>query len=105
MTGIFEKLLQAANDAADHLISTIPDLDRQMTELNERKKKLEAQRVRAGNAPKGAANYPVNLSGDYLCPICWISNDRMSPLQPIPSKDRNDIFRCNLCHYEDTFAH
>ncbi len=102
MTGIFEKLRQAANDAADHLISTISDLDRQIAELNERKKKVEAQRMQASHALKAVVNYPINLSGDYLCPICWVSNNRISPLQPIISYDRTDIFRCNLCHYEDT---
>lgn len=103
MAGIFEKLREAANDAADHLVSTISDLDRQIAELNERKKNIEARRVQASNAPKAAADYPVNIGADYLCPVCWVSNNIMSPLQPIPSQDRNDIFRCNLCHYEDTF--
>ena len=104
MAGIFEKLRQAADDAADHLVSTISDLDRQIAEFNERKKKVEAQRVQAGNARKAAADYPVNMGADYLCPVCWVSSNITSPLEPVPSQDRNDIFRCNLCHYENTFT-
>jgi phage-related minor tail protein len=88
MAAIFKKLRQAGNDAADHLVSTISDLDRQIAELNERKKKVEAERVQAGNALKAAADYPVNMGADYLCPICWVSNNIMSTLQPIPSPDR-----------------
>ena len=104
MAGIVDKLRQAANNAADHLVSTISDLDRQIAELNERMNKVEAERVQAGNALKAAADYPVNIGVDYLCPICWVSGNRMSPLQSIPSQGRNDIFRCDLCHYEDTFT-
>ena len=101
MSGIFEKLRQAANDTADHLTSMISELDRQIAQLDERKKNIETERMKARHALKAAAAYPVNIGAAYLCPICWMSNNRMSSLQPIPSQNRNDVFRCNLCHYED----
>ncbi len=104
MSGIFEKLRQAANDTADHLTSMISELDRQIAQLDGRKKDIETQRMKARHALEAASNYPVNIGADYLCPICWVSNNRMFPLQPIPSQNRNDVFRCNLCHYEDEFT-
>ena len=55
MSGIFEKLRQAANDTADHLTSMISELDYQIAQLHGRKKNIETERMKARWRPSAVA--------------------------------------------------
>ena len=92
--------LKIAQDAATDAQSHVSDIERKLAEIEQEKLKLEAQRALARSALQRAANYPVTRGADYLCPLCWVDDSRESTLRPVPSSDRNDIFRCNGCHYE-----
>jgi hypothetical protein len=97
---IADELRKAAQEIADHATSRISELDRQIAEIEKKKKEIDADRVKARDSLKRLANYPVMLGGDYQCPLCWVGEGKMSPFRPVPSSDRNDIFRCALCQFE-----
>lgn len=104
MPNIFDHLRQAAKVAASCATSTIPELDRQIAEMEEQKEKIEVKRLVAHDALERATNYPVKRGADYLCPLCWVSEGKMSPLRSVPGRGRDGIFGCGKCHYEDAFA-
>lgn len=104
MPDIFDHLRQAAKVAASYATSTLPELDRQIAEVEEQKKKIEAKLLAVRDSLKRAENYPVKHGADYLCPLCWVSDGKMSPLRSVHSQDRNDVFQCGKCPYEDAFA-
>lgn len=97
---IADELRKTAQEIADHANSRISELDRKIADIEQQKKKIEADRVKARDTLKRLANYPVLLGSDYQCPLCWVGEGKMSPLRPVPSHDRNDIFQCTLCQFE-----
>ena len=100
MASIFDYLRQQAEEIAGATQERVSDLDREIAEIEKQKAKKEAERDLARGALKRLANFPVKNGADYLCPNCWVTRGGMSTLQPIPSPDRHDIFRCGLCGHE-----
>jgi uncharacterized small protein (DUF1192 family)/DNA-directed RNA polymerase subunit RPC12/RpoP len=98
--GVFEQLKQAAIEIADRLEARVSQLDREIAGLEQERAKKQAERDLASRAPQRLANFPVQVGSDYLCPRCWIEEGKRSPIAPIPSETRDDIFRCPLCSYE-----
>jgi aspartate/methionine/tyrosine aminotransferase len=97
---IFDHLRKAANEIAQQAAARISNLDRQIAEIEEQKKKIETDRTKARGSLQRAANFPVKNGADYLCPSCWVDEGKMTPLNPIPSQTSDDIFICPLCSYE-----
>jgi aspartate/methionine/tyrosine aminotransferase len=97
---IFDHLRKAANEIAQQAAARISNLDRQIAEIDEQKKKIETDRTKARGSLQRAANFPVKSGANYLCPSCWVDEGKMTPLNPIPSQTSDDIFICPLCSYE-----
>ena len=102
MSNMFEFFKKAAQDAAAQTSERIAQLDRDIGELEKQKAKVEASRQMARGALHRLSNYPVTNGGSYLCPMCWVNEGKMSPLNPFspPNPSRDDFFRCRMCHYE-----
>jgi aspartate/methionine/tyrosine aminotransferase len=97
---IFDHLRKAADEIAQQAAARISNLDGQIAEIEQQKKKIETDRMKARSALQRAANFPVKSGANYLCPSCWIDEGKMTPLNPIPSQTSDDIFICPLCSYE-----
>jgi hypothetical protein len=103
MANIFDEMKRIAREIAEHAQAKISNLDQQLAEIDKQKMQINTEREKASSALKRAANFPVKLGADYLCPACWVDDDVTSTMRPAPSPDRNDIFRCNRCHFEAVF--
>ena len=104
MTSIFEHLQKVAQEVARNAEARIANLDDQIAKIEEQKTQIVAERAKAREAIIRAANFPGKIGNDNVCPVCWAGEGKMSPLRPVPSGNRNDLFRCSICHYEDAFA-
>ena len=100
MANPFDFLRKAANKAAENAHAKITEFDRQIAEIDNKKLEMHTKSAMARGSLNRAANFPVKNGADYLCPLCWVDEGKMSPLRPVPSQDRHDIFRCGLCRYE-----
>jgi hypothetical protein len=100
MTSIFDDMRKAAQVIASHATDRIAELDLQIAEIEDEKTKIQTERMKARDALQRAANFPVKSGADYLCPLCWVDEGKMSPLKRDPRETRSDIFRCGLCNYE-----
>jgi seryl-tRNA synthetase len=100
---IFDEIKRKAQEYAEHAHAKISRLDKQLAEIEKQKAKIDAEREKARGSLKRAANFPVKHGADYLCLYCWVDDDVTSTLRPVPSTDRHDIFRCNICQAESTF--
>ena len=103
MASIFDEMKQRALGIAEHLHAQISNLDKQLADIEKEKAKIEAERQKARGALKRAADFPVKLGADYICPVCWVDDNNPSTMRPVPSADRHDIFRCNRCQFEASF--
>jgi hypothetical protein len=103
MTSIIEVMKQTAQEIAEHAHTKIASLDNQLADTEKQKAAIDAERQKAHGALKRAADFPVNRGADHLCPLCWVSDGVTSTLLPAPSPNRQDIFRCNICHFETVF--
>jgi hypothetical protein len=83
---IFDHLRKAANEIAQQAAARISNLDRQIAEIEEQKKKIETDRTKARGSLQRAANFPVKNGADYLCPSCWVDEGKMTPSIPSPAK-------------------
>jgi hypothetical protein len=98
-----EHIRQLAAEIANNAQQRVSELERQLEEVEKRKAQIEAERDTARFSMQRLATFPVKLSGDYLCPRCWIESGARSPLFLVPSEGRNDLMRCRLCHSEIAF--
>jgi hypothetical protein len=103
MLSIAEVMKEKAMEIAEYAHEQIAGFDLQLALIEEEKAKINAEREQARGALKRAADFPVKSGADYLCPMCWVDDGVSSTLRPVPSPDRNDIFRCNKCHFEAVF--
>ena len=92
--------MNTAQEAAKSAEQRIAYLDAELAEVEKQKANIDEKRAAARIAFERLANYPVTRGTDYLCPLCWVEDGKDSLLRPVPSHDRNDIFRCRVCHYE-----
>lgn len=100
MTKIGDKLLETASEVAEYAQTQISQIDEKLAQIEHQKIELEAERTKIRGALQRAADFPVTRGADYLCPLCWVDEAKESTLRPVPSGNRDDIFRCNSCHYE-----
>jgi hypothetical protein len=103
MASIFNEMKQRALEIAEHLDAQISNFDKQLVDIEKQKAKIEADRQKARGALKRAADFPVKIGADYICPLCWVDESNPSIMRPVPSSDRHDIFRCNRCQFEASF--
>jgi hypothetical protein len=103
MASIFDEMKRKAQEIAEHAYGKIAQLDDQLADIEKQKAAIDAERENARGALKRAADFPVKRGADYLCPLCWVDNAVTSTLRPVGSPDSRDIFRCNICHFEDAF--
>lgn len=92
--------IQIANDlegANLHLQQEILD-----AELHIKKLKLQLESSRS--AHQRSRDFSPMLGRDLQCPDCWVTRSIRSPLRPVPSEDRNDVFVCDMCNEEFVFA-
>jgi len=97
---IFTQLRDEASQMARAMQERRLELEKQLAEIERRKTEVEAKRNMASGALQRLANYPVQVGVDYLCPHCWVTEGKMSPLKPIPSETDDDIMRCRICQFE-----
>ncbi|QWG10836.1 hypothetical protein KMZ29_13650 [Bradyrhizobium sediminis] len=100
MSTVGNHLAKAAEDAANSAQERIASFDRQLADIEKKKADIEANRAALRGSLQRLANFPVKSGANYLCPLCWVDEGKMSPLAPVASDNRDDIFRCRMCHYE-----
>jgi hypothetical protein len=103
MASIVDEMKRRAQEIAEYAHAKIASLDTQLADIEKQKAAIEAERHMARGALKRAADFPVKRGADYLCPACWVDDNVIATLRPVPSTDRHDIFRCNTCHFEAVF--
>ena len=95
------ELKKIATELSRHAQARIAQIEREITEANERQTHLTAQRNAARSAAERSLNFQPTIGFDYQCPRCWIDHETRSPLSPVPSqKSREDLFRCGECGHE-----
>jgi hypothetical protein len=103
LASIFDSMREVAQQIAEGAQANIVRLDQRLADIEKQKAEIEAQIQDARGALKRAADFPVKLGADYLCPVCWTDDAVTSTLRNVPSPDRRDIYRCNICHFETAF--
>src|SRR5580704_17943827 len=98
-----QELRQAALDLAQRKQYRLPEIERELQEIEARKAALLAERVIIREAFQRASDFVGRLGSDYLCPRCWVDHCRRSTLRAIPSNSDADVFRCGACHLELSF--
>jgi hypothetical protein len=95
------ELKQMAADFARSARAHLSQIEREMTEIDERKTQLMALRNAARGAAERSLNFQPTIGFDHQCPRCWVDYETRSALNPIPSqKSREDLFRCGQCGYD-----
>ena len=97
---IFDHIQQAAIEIADNAQARLSQLEHEEAEIDARKAKIKAERDMIRGTAHRLANFPVRTAADFLCPRCWVAEGKSSPLRPIPSQTRDDLFRCTLCQFD-----
>lgn len=100
---IADHLRKIAQEAADDANARISELDRQLAEIEKQKAEIDAKRTDARGVFQRLANFPVTSGVDYLCPLCWVDDDKRSLLAPVASQTRQDLFSCRVCHFETAY--
>ena len=93
---IFQEAIQIANGFTQRKL----DFERDKAELQLKLKQVEAQLEAANLASKRLATFTMHRDGTEQCPRCWIAHEVAADLTPIPSDNRDDIFRCRSCGFE-----
>ena len=91
------KLQLLASDCAEAATRRVPDLARQLAEIEARRAEVATQLSAARDARKRLARYEAKLGADYQCPRCWVGRGSRSPLASFPGKAMEELFRCGLC--------
>ncbi len=103
MPSIIDEMKRIAQEIAENAHEKMVRFDKQLEDIEQSKTEINAERQKARGALKRAADFPVKRGADYLCPLCWVDDGVIATLRPVPSDTRQDIFRCNTCHFETTF--
>ena len=93
------ELKQMAANFARNAQAHLSKIEREITEIDERKTQLMALRNTARGAAERSLNFQPTIGFDHQCPRCWVDHETRSALNPIPSS-REDLFRCGQCGYE-----
>jgi hypothetical protein len=98
---VIVKLKQLSADVAHVAQSRIEQLQKEIEEAEQLKKKAQAELDMAKAPANQADAFEPEVGGIYQCPYCWVRRDTRSPLKPIPSNESNtDRFRCVTCDAE-----
>ena len=73
----------------------LQDIDSRQTKLKSDLAALQPRQLRAQK---------LKSRSDDICPDCYITHDRESPLHTINSPDTTDHFRCGACGQEWIYA-
>lgn len=65
--------------------------------------KLEMQQKEASASAAGLAferslKFAASSGADFVCPSCWVRQERRVTLHCVPSASSDDLFKCRECH-------
>jgi hypothetical protein len=99
----FKKLFDQAKDAAHEATRNAERIKREIFDLDKRKAEKQAELENASAAIERADSFVPDIGGNLQCPNCWVLHGFHSDVQPIPSANHVDWFRCKRCNYEFGF--
>ncbi|HZD75623.1 MAG TPA: hypothetical protein VE218_01375, partial [Acidobacteriaceae bacterium] len=82
---------------AEELQATRSRLERETLELEARLADAKSQLDAVSYAAQRAANYPVVVGRNYLCPKCWVQRNAAVKLALLRRGRRHDVYRCSNC--------
>jgi hypothetical protein len=94
------QLNQYAIAAARDVQGRIDSLRREMQELAARAAETQAALELVQGSVARLDSFEAESGGDYRCPFCWVEEGIHAKLDPIPSSDSSDLFRCEHCRRE-----
>jgi hypothetical protein len=92
-----DEFIRIANETAQQLQATRSPLEREILDLEARLADAKSQLDAVNYAPKRAANYPVLVGRNYICPKCWVQRTAAVKLTPGSGSRRHDVYRCSNC--------
>jgi DNA-directed RNA polymerase subunit M/transcription elongation factor TFIIS len=96
---IYEVAVRLAKYAQSHAAA----LQKELVELEARKRELEAQLHTAKFTYERLQDFVPPRGSDFQCPRCWIEHETLSVLRPTSRGAGNThIFECKTCEYEFT---
>jgi hypothetical protein len=102
---IGDQLKKIAGNIAVQLEGRKSRLQAELMEIETRKAEIEAQLRAASLGPERVFNFQPQIGRHFQCPRCWVERGLKSPVNPIPSNTREDLFRCHTCHYDLIVSH
>lgn len=96
---IAAELKQVAEELAQRFRSRLPALHQEEAQIDARKAGIQAEREAIGTATQRAVDFQPQIETEFLCPCCWIEQQRRFALMPLPG----DVWRCDACGFEHTF--
>src|SRR5690242_16214053 len=92
-----DEFIRIANETAQQLQAARSHLEREILDLAARLDDARSQLDAVNFAHIRAANYPVAVGRNYVCPKCWVQRSVTVRLIPVSSSRRRDLFRCSNC--------
>jgi len=95
-------LTKIARDIAGELHGCDSMLQRELANVENLKAEIEAELNLLRGVSERLSAYQAKIGVEYVCPRCWIEDADQSRLRPVPSKGREDSFRCESCSWDVT---
>ena len=89
-----------AKDLAAQFKARQTGLQDEISRLQAQLRSVEMQLRDAHMAADRGATFVEHRDGRLQCPSCWVTNEVAADLVPVPSDDRDDVFRCHECGLE-----
>ena len=96
--GISARLIQIAADEAAHLQAQTAALREEIDALNDQLEMATAKLRIANDAAGRVERYYPEIAAHHQCPICWVRQGDHVDLNPVPSENSDDLFRCEKGH-------
>jgi hypothetical protein len=96
-----DQLIEVATELALEAKEEASKLERLLTELENRKREMEAHLLTGKMALERLSTF-VSVRGDDLqCPRCWINREVSATLKSVTAGGQDqDSFRCTICQSE-----
>jgi hypothetical protein len=96
------EFMKIARDIANRLHGRDSTLQRELVNVENLKAEIEAELRLLRGVSERLDIYQTKIGVEYLCPRCWIEDADQSRLQLVPSRGREDSFRCEACSWDVT---
>ena len=98
MSNFKKELTDAAHELGTVFKRNKYEIEKEILNLKLEMQKKEAKASAAGLAFERSLKFSALGGTDFVCPSCWVSQERIVVLLCVPNDGRDDLFKCRECN-------